>query len=87
MASSKLKKKILDILKDGYFNDEYDFVDISDGFKDLIHVVVVSSKFNEMKLEERDDIIWNEILQFLSDDEWSKISLLIANTPEEVIIS
>ena len=87
MASSKLKKKILDILKDGYFNDEYDFVDISEGFKDLIHVVVVSSKFSEMKLEERDDIIWNEILQFLSDDEWSKISLLIATTPEEVIIS
>ena len=46
MASKTLKEKIYDSLKPGYFNEATDLVDVSDGFDDLVHVVIVSRKFD-----------------------------------------
>ena len=84
MACKTLKQKIQNLLKTGYFSDMKDFVDVSDGAGDFIHVVVVSRKFNGHTMGDRIDIIWDELLKRLSDDEWGHVSLLIGATPEEV---
>ncbi|RKU39114.1 hypothetical protein C6496_03375 [Candidatus Poribacteria bacterium] len=86
MACKKLKHKIHSLLKFGYFSDTKDFVDVSDGAGDFIHVVVVSRKFNGHTMGGRGDIIWDELLKHLSDEEWGHVSLLIGATPEEVQI-
>ncbi len=84
MACKMLKQKIQNLLKTGYFNDTKDFVDVSDGASDFIHVVVVSRKFNGHTIIDRSDIIWDELLKHLSDEEWGHVSLLIGAIPEEV---
>ena len=86
MACEILKQKIHNTLQIGYFSDTKDYVDVSDGFDDLIHVVVVSRKFNGYTMIDRGDIIWDELLKHLSDEEWGYVSLLIGATPEEVQI-
>ena len=86
MACKMLKQKIQNLLKTGYFNDTKDFVDVSDGAGDFIHVVVVSRKFNGHTMIDRSDIIWNELLKHLSDEEWGHVSLLVGAIPEEVQI-
>ena len=86
MARETLKQKIQNLLKTGYFNDTKDFVDVSDGAGDFIHVVVVSRKFNGHTMIDRSDIIWDEPLKHLSDEEWGHVSLLIGAIPEEVQI-
>ena len=84
MACKELKHKIHSSLKLGYFSGVKDFVDVSDGAGDFIHVVVVSRKFNGHTMGGRGDIIWDELLKHLSDEEWGHVSLLIGATPEEV---
>ena len=84
MACKILKQKIQGTLQTGYFSDTKDFVDVSDGAADFIHVVVVSRKFNGHTMIDRGDIIWGELLKHLSDEEWGYVSLLIGATPEEV---
>ena len=86
MACETLKQKIQKTLKTSYFSDAKDFVDVSDGAADLIHVVVVSRKFNGYSMGDRIDIIWDELLKHLSDEEWGYVSLLIGATPEDVQI-
>ena len=86
MACNMLKQKIHALLKTGYFSDTKDFVDVSDGAGDFIHVVVVSRKFNGHSMIDRGDIIWDELLKHLSDEEWGAVSLLIGTTPEDVQI-
>ena len=86
MACKMLKQKIQNLLKTGYFNDTKDFVDVSDGAGDFIHVVVVSRKFNGHTMGGRSDIIWDELLKHLSDEEWGHVSLLVGAIPEEVQI-
>ena len=86
MACNILKQKIHNTLQTGYFSDIKDFVDVSDGAADFIHVVVVSRKFNGHTMLDRGDIIWDELLKDLSDEEWGHVSLLIGATPEEVRI-
>ena len=86
MACETLKQKIQNLLKTGYFNDTKDFVDVSDGAGDFIHVVVVSRKFNGHTMIDRSDIIWDELLKHLSDEEWGHVSLLVGAIPEEVQI-
>ena len=86
MACKMLKQKIQNLLKTGYFNDTKDFVDVSDGAGDFIHVVVVSRKFNGHTMGGRSDIIWDELLKHLSDEEWGHVSLLVGTIPEDVQI-
>ncbi len=45
MACEKVKRKIYHLLKNGYFNDEKDFVDVSDG--DLTVRLSISSSSAE----------------------------------------
>jgi len=84
MADKKLKKKIHDVLKRGYFSDSTDFVDISDGFDNLVHIVVVSRKFDGRNMKEKEDLIWSELAQNLSPQEWGKVSLSIGASPDDI---
>jgi len=79
-----LKQKIYDVLRQGYFSDIDDMVDVSDGPNDSIHVVVVSRKFDGRRLKEKHDLIWSELNQHLAADEWGRVSLSIGVSPEEL---
>ena len=86
MACEILKQKIHDTLRDGYFRDAKDFVDVSDGSADHVHIVIVSRKFNGHTMGDRVDIIWNELTKHLSPEEWGHVFLSIGVPPEEVIL-
>ena len=86
MACEILKQKIYNALKSGYFNDEKDFVDVSDGSADHVHIVVVSRKFNGYTMGNRSEIIWDELVKHLSQEEWRNVFLSIGMLPEEVTI-
>jgi stress-induced morphogen len=84
MTDEPLKKKIHDVLRNGYFGDPDDMVDVSDGPDDSIHVVVVSRKFDGRRMKEKHDLIWSELSEKLAPKEWSKVSLSIGVRPEEI---
>ena len=84
MADEKLKKKVYEVLKKGYFNWPDDAVDVSDGPEDSIYLVLVSRKFDGKRLKEKNDLIWSELMQHLATDEWGKVSLSIGASPEEI---
>lgn len=55
-----------------------DTVDISDGYKDNIHVLVVSRRFDEMKQQEKQDLFWDLIdSSGLRPNEKTLISLVL----------
>lgn len=84
MNKTDLKQKIHHVLKNGYFHDAEDLVDISDGPEDSIHVVIVSRKFDGHRMKEKHDLIWSELSQNLTPEEWGKVSLSIGVSPEEI---
>jgi acid stress-induced BolA-like protein IbaG/YrbA len=84
MADVQLKQKIYGVLKEGYFSDPDDAVDLSDGPEDSIHLVIFSRKFTGRSMKEKHDLIWAELMQKLETDEWNKISLAIGASPEEI---
>lgn len=85
MACETFKREIYNVLKEGYFGDKNDFVDVSDGYDDLVHVVVVSRKFNgDSTIIKRGDIIGQELLKHFPDGEWGDVSLTVGRLPEEV---
>ena len=86
MACETLKQKIHDTLKSGYFSDSKDFVDVSDGSADHVHIVIVSRKFNGHTMGNRSDIIWDELTKHLSQEEWGNVFLSIGILPEEIQI-
>ena len=86
MACETLKQKIHDTLKSGYFSDSKDFVDVSDGSADHVHIVIVSRKFNGHTMGNRSDIIWDELTKHLSQEEWGNVFLSIGMLPEEIQI-
>jgi acid stress-induced BolA-like protein IbaG/YrbA len=84
MADDALKKRIHDVLKQGYFRDEGDLVDVSDGHDDNVHVVVVSRKFQGKRLKEKQDLIWSELIANLKEEEWGRVTLSVGVSPEEL---
>jgi acid stress-induced BolA-like protein IbaG/YrbA len=84
MVDESLKRKIRDVLRQGYFHDEGDLVDVSDGYDDHIHVVVVSRKFEGKRMKEKQELIWSELVQHLSHDEWGRVTLSVGVSPEEI---
>ena len=84
MAESQLKNKIRDVLRVAYFKDPDDLVDVSDGPDDSIHLVIVSRKFDGRRMKEKNDLIWSVLSQNLLPDEWSKVSLSVGASPEEI---
>lgn len=84
MADGQLKQKIHDALKNAYFKDATDLVDVSDGPDDDIHIVIVSRKFDGRRTKEKNDLIWSILVQHLAPEEWGKVSLSIGTSPEEI---
>ncbi|WP_459554748.1 hypothetical protein [Lacunimicrobium album] len=84
MANEVLMKKIRDVLKSGYFKDENDLVDVSNGESDDLHVVIVSRKLDGKRLKVKQDLIWSDLLNHLSKEECGQISLSIGVSPEEI---
>lgn len=89
MASEMLKQKIHDTLKAGSFPDPDYFVDVfDDDDEEHIRILVISRKFDiyEYKRSEREDRVWEDIVQVLSEDELERISRIVAINPEEIKI-
>lgn len=85
IVDEQLKSKVRDALTRSLFSDPADIVDVSDGDDaDDLHVVVVSRKLAPHRFRVRHDLIWDELMQRLSPEEWGKISLTIARTPDQV---
>ena len=70
------------------FREEFpdDTVDISDGYKDNVHVLIVSRRFDDLSSEKaKQDMLWNIVDRtVLSDAEKSLISLLMPVSPAEI---
>ena len=88
MASEMLKQKIHDTLKAGAFPDPDYFVDVFDDGDEHIRILVISRKFDiyEYKRSEREERVWEDIVQVLSGDELERISRIVAINPEEIKI-
>ena len=88
MACETLKQKIHDTLKAGSFPDPDYFVDVFDDGEEHIRILVISRKFDiyEYKRSEREDRVWENIVQVLSEDELERISRIVAVNPEEIKI-
>jgi acid stress-induced BolA-like protein IbaG/YrbA len=84
VENNGLKGKVRDALKNGYFGDENDFVDVSDGYDNNLHVVVVSRKFEGKRLSEKQDLIWSQLFSNLSEEDWGRVTLSVGVTPEEI---
>ncbi len=88
MASETLKQKIYDTLRAGSFPEPDYFIDVFDDDDERIRILVISRKFDiyEYKRSEREDRIWEDIVQVLSEDELDRISRIVAVNPEEIKI-
>jgi len=72
---------------DGAFRQEFpkDTVDLSDGYQNNIHVVVVSRRFDGMEEKAKQDLLWSVIdATDLTDAEKHLISLVHPVSPAEV---
>ena len=88
MACETLKQKIYDTLKAGSFPDPDYFIDVFDEGEEHIRILVISRKFDtyQYKRSEREDRVWEDIVQVLSKDELARISRIVAVNPEEIKI-
>jgi hypothetical protein len=84
MADIALKNRIREALKQGYFKDPEDLVDVSDGYDGNVHVVIVSRKFDGRRMKEKHDLIWTELTGHLRPEEWGQVTLSIGVSPEEI---
>lgn len=77
-----IKKLLEKALRAEFSNDT---VDISDGFADNIHVLVVSRKFDGLSENEKQDWIWRMIESAeLNPAELRLISLVLPLSPAEI---
>jgi len=83
MADEALKAKIRKLLRAEFPEDT---VDVSNGYADNIHVIVVSNKFNELREREKQDMLWSIIIDKsdLSQAEKVKISMILPWSPQEL---
>ncbi|QYK46992.1 MAG: hypothetical protein KF838_09365 [Phycisphaeraceae bacterium] len=77
-----LKRKLETSLRETFSND---LVDISDGYKGNVHVLVVSRRFDGKSEFERQEML-HEIIRTagLTKQQMGKISLLLAMSPSEI---
>ena len=79
-ADKKLKAKIYSILKAEFPEDT---VDVTDGYHQNVHILVVSRKFDKFRSEKtRQEYLWNLIERGkLTEEQKSHISLLLPVSP------
>lgn len=80
------REKIKEVLRQSLrkeFPD--DTVDVSDGYQENIHVLVVSRRFDKMSEQEKQDLLWGIIDRTdLKDDEKKLVSLVYPVSPAEI---
>ena len=83
-----LKQKIHDTLRAGSFPEPDYFIDVFNDGDEHIRILVISRKFDiyEYKRSEREDRVWADIVQVLSEDELERVSRIVAVNPEEIKI-
>jgi len=73
-SRTQIKKILSEALRQEF---PHDTVDVSDGYKDNIHVVVVSRAFDEMSEREKQQVLWRVIDRAeLTEEEKQRISLV-----------
>lgn len=81
-ARSAVKQLLQEALRQRFPRDT---VDISDGYQDHIHVVVVSREFDDMTEEEKQQLLWKIIDKTdLTASEKDLISLIYPVSPAEI---
>ena len=88
MACETLKQKIHDTLRAGSFPEPDYFIDVFNDGDEHIRILVISRKFDiyKYKRSEREDRVWADIVQVLSEDELERITRIVAVNPEEIKI-
>lgn len=82
VAKDTLFERIEHILREEFPTDT---VDISPGYHDNIHVVVVSRRFDNMGEKEKQDYLWTIIDRSnLKKSEKKRISLILPYSPVEL---
>jgi acid stress-induced BolA-like protein IbaG/YrbA len=77
-----IKQILTDALRQRF---PHDTVDISDGYQEHIHVVVVSREFDEMSENEKQQVLWKIIDKTdLTVSEKDLISLIYPVSPAEI---
>jgi acid stress-induced BolA-like protein IbaG/YrbA len=73
-SRTQIKKILSEALRQEF---PHDTVDVSDGYKENIHVVVVSRSFDEMGEREKQQVLWRVIDRTeLTEEEKQLISLV-----------
>lgn len=81
-SRDQVKRILVEALRERFPNDT---VDVSDGYKDNIHVMVVSRKFDQMTERQKQDYLWSLIdSSQLKDREKRLISLVYPLSPAEI---
>jgi hypothetical protein len=84
MNADPLKRRIYDALKGGYFDSPDDLVDVSDGTEGCAHIVIVSRKLDHMSYGDKEDLLWRELSERVSEEDQRRVTLLVGVSPEEV---
>jgi len=81
--TTAMKQRVYNALRLGYFNDNDDTVEVSNGHGDNLHVTVVSRKFDGKRADEKQNLIISLLMESLPKD-WTHVSLAIGMSPEDV---
>ncbi len=75
------------VILEAAFRREFpqDTVDVSDGYMDNIHIVIVSRRFDALGDQEQQDLLWGILDKApLNDDEKKLVSLLLPVSPAQI---
>ncbi|MCH8290892.1 hypothetical protein IH992_07325 [Candidatus Poribacteria bacterium] len=81
ISLNPLRKRILKLLKPLFEPEAVVLVSIS--VLRRVNIAVVSEKFNDLDLEQRDELVWPTLEQNLSDDELNRIGMCMLMDPQE----
>ena len=85
MADQAFKDAIIGVLTQAVFNKPGDYVTVTDGDADAVHVLIISPQVGGKRAKEKRDLIWGTLIAGLKPEDWTRISLIAAKTPEEAL--
>lgn len=85
MADQALKDRVVAALQHTLFNKPGDYVAVTDGDADAVHILVISPQIGGKRAKEKRDLIWGELIARLAQQDWQRVSLLVAKTPQEAL--
>lgn len=81
-SRTQIKTALVDAFRKDFPNDT---VDVSDGYQDNIHLLVVSRKFDDMDEAQKQDMLWSIIDRSpLTEEEKQLISLVLPLSPAQI---